>query len=355
MKLCFIIKHITVRAGTERAQVNLANALVARGHSVSIWSLYRGRESSGFPLASDVKVSYGLKRRLPFFLDYPLLMCAFALYVIRERPRWIICTDTNRLIVALLAVFVPGVQLAVWEHYAVGHSVTKARGRLARSLAVKLAKRIVTLTERDAAFYAERYAPSGQVLCIPNIVSRPEIGKTVRVREVLAVGRFTHQKGFDLLLDAWAVACRRLPEWSLRIVGGGELRDQLLLQAHKLGIEQSVTFTPYSDNPFALYAECGMFVLSSRFEGLPFVLIEAMVCGTPCISFDCPNGPRELIEPGVNGVLVPAEQVESLANAIVELGEHPELRQKLGDEAEHIAKRFSEASIAARWLEILCG
>lgn len=126
------------------------------------------------------------------------------------------------------------------------------------------------------------------------------------------------------------------------------------LQAHKLGIEQSVTFTPYSDNPFALYAECGIFVLSSRFEGLPFVLIEAMVCGTPCISFDCPNGPRELIDSGVNGILVPAEQVEALANAIIELGENPGLRQRLGDQAEHIAKQFSEASIAARWLEILC-
>ena len=355
MKICFIIHDVTVRSGTERAQANLANALTAIGNSISIWSMYGLGKSPGFPLAIGTDVSYGLRRALPLFLDYPWLMCSFALFAIRRHPHWIVCTDTNRLVVALLAAFVPGVRFAVWQHFALSHSVTKVRGWLARWLAAHLATRIVTLTERDEVLYAKLFAPFGTVTTIPNIVAPPAVGRAVRRREILALGRLVPQKGFDLLLEAWADASKRLPGWSLRVVGDGQMRDQLARLANTLRVEQSVIFAPFSENPFALYSECGVFVLSSRFEGMPFVLIEAMSCGSPCISFDCPNGPRELIEHGVNGILVPAERVDALSDAIVELGENPELRQRLGDAARKVAEQFSEDRIVARWHEVLYG
>lgn len=354
MKICFIIHDVTARAGSERAQANLANAFVARGESVSIWSCYGQGDPPGFSLVSNVEVSYGRRNALPCFLDYPWLMCAFALFTIRRRPQWIVCTDTNRLIVALLAVFVPGVRLAVWEHFALSHSITKGRGKLARRLAAILATHIVTLTERDTELYRELFSPSGKVTAIPNIVSLPTLENSVRSEEVLAVGRLVHQKGFDLLLESWSIAAKRLPGWSLRIVGDGQMREDLVRLARTLGIEQHVIFAPFSENPLSLYSKCGIFVLSSRFEGLPFVLIEAMVCGASCISFDCPNGPRELIQNGVNGILVPAERVADLAEAIVKLGEDPRLRQRFGDAARSMSEHFSEARIAARWQEVLC-
>jgi glycosyltransferase involved in cell wall biosynthesis len=354
MKICFIIHDMTLCAGTERAQANLANALAARGECVSIWSCYGRGNSSGFQLSNDVIVTHGSRRPLPWFLDYPWLMCHFAFFVIRSRPDWIICTDTNRLIVALLAALVPGVRLGVWEHYAISHSVTKARGRLSRRLAAALASATVMLAERDADLYAKLYAPCGPVTVVPNIVSAPALMRMPRQQEVLAIGRFDPQKGFDLLLEAWAKAINRLPGWSLHIVGEGEMRSQLLQQITYLGIEQHVRLTPFVQDPFQLYRECGIFVLSSRFEGLPFVLIEAMTQGTACISFNCPNGPAELIQDRINGLLIPPEHVEDLADAIVELAKDPGLRQKLGDAAQSVADSFSEARIAARWQEILC-
>jgi glycosyltransferase involved in cell wall biosynthesis len=354
MNICFIIHDVTVCGGTERAQTNLANALATPGGRITIWSCYGRGRPPGFRLSSGVRVKHGSERPLPWFLDYPWLICSFALFVIRSRPDWIICTDTNRLIVALLAAFVPGVRLAVWEHYAVSHSVTKARGRLARRLAAALASATVMLAERDAVLYAKLYAPSRPVTVIPNIVS-PSVLKIVpRRKEILAMGRLVPQKGFDLLLEAWARAIHRLPGWTLRIVGDGVMRGQLLQQIGCLGIEQYVTLAPFIQNPFPLYRECGMFVLSSRFEGLPFVLIEAMIQAAPCISFDCPNGPSEVIRDRINGLLIPPEHVQALADAIVELGENPDLRQTLGDAAQSIAGSFSEARIAARWQEVLC-
>jgi glycosyltransferase involved in cell wall biosynthesis len=355
MKICFIIHNVTARAGSERAQVSLANALSVRGESISIWSMYGLGKTPGFPLESRVSVSYDLKKPWPCFLDYPWLACAFAKHVFQLRPEWIVCTGANRLIVALLATFVPGVKLAVWEHFPVSNSVTRPRGRLARMIASLLASRIITLTKSDQDLYAALYAPAGTVSRIPNIVLSPGPNGAIRRKEVLAMGRLSNEKGFDLLLAAWSVASPKLPNWSLRVVGDGQLHEQLVRLASSLGIESSVTFAPFSDNPYSLYSACGIFVLSSRFEGLPFVLIEAMTCGAPCISFDCPNGPREVIRNGVNGLLIPAERVDALASAIVELGEDPVLRQKLGKAARGVSKPFSEPRIAARWHEVLYG
>lgn len=169
------------------------------------------------------------------------------------------------------------------------------------------------------------------------------------------MGRLAPQKGFDLLLEAWSIALKRLPDWSLRIVGDGQLRDQLVRQASTLGIETRVIFTPFSDDPFSLFSQCGIFVLSSRFEGLGLVLIEAMTCGAACISFDCPNGPREVIRNGVNGLLVPAERVDALASAMVILGENPMLRHRLGNAARSVSRKFSEPRVAARWHDVLYG
>jgi glycosyltransferase involved in cell wall biosynthesis len=218
-----------------------------------------------------------------------------------------------------------------------------------------VASRIVTLTKRDQDLYAVLYAPAGTVSRIPNIVHSPGSNNAVRREEVLAMGRLSPDKGFDLLLTAWSMAVERLPDWKLRIVGDGQLRDQLARQASTLGISTRVIFAPFSDDPFSLYSQCGIFVLSSRFEGLPFVLIEAMTCGAPCISFDCPNGPREVIRNNVNGLLVPAERVDALASAIVKLGEDPILRLRLGNAARGVSKPFSEQRVAARWHEVLYG
>jgi glycosyltransferase involved in cell wall biosynthesis len=355
MKICFIIHNVTARAGSERAQAHLVNALAARGESISVWSMYGAGMPPGFPMDCGVKVSYGLKKPWPFFLDYLWLACVFAVYVMRLRPEWIVCTGANRLIVALPEALAPGVKVVIWEKFPVSNSVTRPRGRLARWLGSVVASQIVTLTERDKELYRTLYAPAGAVSRIPNIIHSPGPSGAARRKEVLAMGRLSQEKGLDLLLAAWSIACQKLPDWTLRIVGDGQMREQLVHLASALGIETRVIFAPFSNDPFSLYSECGIFVLSSRFEGLPFVLIEAMTCGAPCISFDCPNGPREVIRNGVNGLLVPAEQVDALASAIVRLGEDPLLRHRLGSAARGVSKPFSEQRVTARWHEVLYG
>jgi glycosyltransferase involved in cell wall biosynthesis len=211
------------------------------------------------------------------------------------------------------------------------------------------------LTECDKDLYTALYAPPDKVVRIPNIVRTPGPTGAVRRKEILSMGRYSDEKGFDLLLEAWSLAACRLPDWSLCIVGEGKLHNQLMRQASKLGIEQSVTFAPFSNDPFTLFSECGIFVLSSRFEGLGLVLIEAMTCGAACISFDCPNGPREIIRNGIDGLLVPAERVQALADGLVRLGVDPELREKLGEAAQSVSTFYSEERVTASWHEVFYG
>lgn len=355
MRLCFLIHDISKPGGTERAQSNLANALAAHGFEVAIWSCYGAGQRPAFAIAEQVSVKFCSRRPVRGFVDYPWLILSFAWFVWRKRPDWVVCTDTNRILVALLAARIRRVRVAVWEHFALVHSMSKLRGRIARHIAARLASCAVTLTPRDERYYAEHLRPAGSVVSIPNVLRLPEQQPTERGYEILAAGRLTQQKGFDLLLNAWAKACKRLPEWSLRIAGEGELRADLEKQIHQLGLERRAILCGHSGDLFAQYSRCGIFVLSSRFEGLPSVLMEAMACGAACISFDCPNGPRELIRDGVNGVLVPAGDVDQLAETLVELAQQEQVRRRLGEAARGIALEFSEEKIVAQWQDVFYG
>ena len=121
---------------------------------------------------------------------------------------------------------------------------------------------------------------------------------------MLAVGRLQLQKGFDLLLQAWQSVLRQMPEARLRIVGGGPLGAELAALATTLGVAASVEFTAPTDRIEALYREAAVFVLSSRYEGMPLALLEAQALGVPAVAFDCPTGPREILSEAT-GVLVP--------------------------------------------------
>jgi glycosyltransferase involved in cell wall biosynthesis len=173
-----------------------------------------------------------------------------------------------------------------------------------------------------------------------------------RGKEILAIGRLSEQKGFDLLIDAWSKISNRLPDWFLRIVGEGEMRDKLIEQSKFLHLNHNFIISNYTNNPFQLYSSCGIFVLSSRYEGLPYVLIEAMMMGAPCVSFDCPNGPSELIQNGVNGVLVSPENVGKLAEALLEMANNRQKRIAIGDKAKGIESCFSPEIIVRSWEKI---
>ena len=223
---------------------------------------------------------------------------------------------------------------------------------------VRSVGQIVVLTEKDRQDWQQ--AGCTNVKCIPNPcaikyrVLSSEYG-VQSIKTLLGVGRLHEQKGFDMLLEAWNnvqrdnVQCTK--EWVLRIVGEGAQRAALEQQIKDLQLS-NVVLAGRVENVVEEYATASLFVLSSRYEGLPLALIEAMWCGVPCVSFDCPHGPAELLGDD-RGWLVPVSDVAGLAKQIAYAMNHSEEALERALRAQEYAyEKYSEANIMPQWVQL---
>jgi GalNAc-alpha-(1->4)-GalNAc-alpha-(1->3)-diNAcBac-PP-undecaprenol alpha-1,4-N-acetyl-D-galactosaminyltransferase len=168
-----------------------------------------------------------------------------------------------------------------------------------------------------------------------------------------SMGRLTDQKGFDLLLQAFAKIALNHPDWQLLILGDGELREELEDQKEQLGLTNQVFFLGRVSNPFAILQKSQLFVMSSRFEGFPMAHGEAMTCGLPVIATDCPSGPSELIRNGIDGILVPPDDPEKLAKVMDDLMSDEVKRQQLAQNTGAIFERFGLATVMKDWENLI--
>ena len=219
--------------------------------------------------------------------------------------------------------------------------------------AVKPLERLVVLTEADKAAWEK--AGCTNVTVIPNpcaINSRKSKVESRKTKTVLAVGRLHEQKGFDLLLQAWKPIEKTYSDWSLRIVGEGPKRAELEAQIESQGLKR-VVLAGATNNVLDEYEAASIFVLSSRYEGLPLALIEAMWSGLPCIAFDCPQGPAELLAED-RGWLVPNGDIAELTAQIAYALSHPEEALKCAQKAQIFAQTtYSEAAIMPQWVQLI--
>ena len=221
--------------------------------------------------------------------------------------------------------------------------------------AVKPLERLVVLTDADKAAWEKAGCTNVTVIPNPCILNNSpfSILHSQFPKTVLAVGRLHEQKGFDLLLQAWQPIEKHYPEYTLRIVGEGPKRAELEAQIENLHL-QHVTLAGRTENVAEEYAAASLFVLSSRYEGFSLVLAEAMWCGTPCVAFDCPQGPAELLADG-RGFLVENGNVEKLTQQIIYAISHPEEAAARAQKAQAFAQAtYSEAAIMPQWEKIIC-
>ena len=205
---------------------------------------------------------------------------------------------------------------------------------------------IVSLTKEDASYW-DIYTKNVKI--IPNILTiSPKRVNNYSNKRVIAAGRFSHQKGFDLLLEAWHLINKKHTDWNLYIFGNGDrLPYQTIVNQYKMNF--NVHLLPATDDIVEEYSKSSIFVMSSRFEGFGLVLAEAMSCGLPCISFDCPYGPRDIITDREDGILVENGNVELLAQQLELLMSKPSLRQNMGLKAAKNIARYKPESIMNQW------
>jgi len=172
-------------------------------------------------------------------------------------------------------------------------------------------------------------------------------------RVAMAMGRLVEQKGFDLLLQAFSRVAAGNPAWRLVIVGDGPARSPLCALAAELGVSDRVSFAGRVHNPQGWLHSADLFVLSSRYEGFPNALLEAMACGVACVSFDCQSGPADIIRPEINGLLVPPEDISALANALDRLMKSDAERSRLASRAQDVLERFGVDRVMGAWDELI--
>ena len=246
-------------------------------------------------------------------------------------------------------------------HYSKDYRLRSARGLFEKTMAVLgnfadyrinilSYDRIVLLTNEDVRLH---WRPNRKLTVIPNPVTTSTTSlSSLQNKTAIAVGRLVYPKNFESLIRAWSIVSQQHDDWRLEIWGEGDLRKSLQEQIDHNQLDNTILLKGYTDDIFSKYSEASFLVCSSLFEGFGLMMLEAMFSGLPIISYDCPCGPRELIQDNKNGFLVQPGDEKMLAKQICRLIEDENLRQRMGATAYEVAKGFSIEKITDQWMAL---
>jgi len=343
--------------GAERVLSTLASSWASRGYQVHLVTLEGAEAGSHYPLDPAV-IRHGESLMAPASGWWNGIQNNLRRVVrLRERIRNIrpdvvlSFMDATSLLVLLAGIGL-NAPIVVSERTDPMTSTLGRARRLLRRVLYPRAAMLVVQTSRARQYFA--WMPDAHVRIIPNGVRIPdEVEDPIGGLRFVAMGRLSREKGFDVLLQAFERLHRRHPDVHLVILGEGRDRPSLEQLRETLGLTEVVKMAGVVENPYAVMAGALGFVLSSRREGFPNALLEAMALGLPVIATDCPCGPAEILEAGEDGLLIPPESVSALADAMIRLVEEESLRIRLGRQARKSVERFLPERIQTLWDEAL--
>jgi glycosyltransferase involved in cell wall biosynthesis len=357
--------------GAERVASTLVNAWAKRGDTVTLVLTFSGRGACFYPLADGVRLIYladlaGPNRR--GVRGYAARLSALRALIRNCEPDVVISFLTNVNLAAILASAGLRVPVIVCEHNDPSADGRSRFWRVACRLAYPHASLVTLLTESAAARFRQTVPSVRRVAVMPNPLPRelfemsgaPLVSDggylsaaTDRPRRLVSVGRLHEQKQYDVLIAAFASLAGAFAQWELWIWGDGPERAELEAQIAAAGLSGRVFLPGKTASPWTEMARSDVFALSSRFEGLPMALMEAMGLGVATIALDCRSGPRELMRNGIDGLLVPAGDMHALEQGLRRLFADDTLRAELGRRAAHsIRERYSVDAVLRLWDEL---
>ena len=347
-----IIGDITLSAGTERAVTNLSNNFSSNGHKVRIISIYSKEGSPYYELNENIEVIHhdaDLRSNIVLrFYDYLDLAKNIKKYFSSGE---VIIGTTHAL--NCMITFLPknkGYKLIGCEH--MGYWATTKSTRILRKLRYPKLDAVVLLTQDDKIEYEKHISSIKLCEVIPNQFSFfPETNNLKRKKQVLAVGRLEMQKGFDILLNDLHDLIKANSDWTFKIIGNGSMQAELLnlIEKHQLTNVLVATPTSQIENEFL---ESSIYLMTSRHEGLPMVLLEAKACGLPIVSYNCPTGPKDLIFKN-DGFLVEMGNNRELSKSLQKLIDSESLRNEMGANARVNVNEFSPKKVYKFWENLL--
>ena len=359
MKLCMVAASLA-GGGAERALLDTAALLSERGHHVTVLT-FESPMSDAYPVPAGLsRVALGVPgqsgNRLRGILNNLRRISNLRAEVRRLRPDVVVSYLTRANIICLLALLGTGRPVVATEHNVttLNDAPMQTVWRTLRRLLYPLMAQVVVVSKGLARQYA--WLRADKVSVIYNFLpasraSEPEPFSFLAddVRYIVGMGRLEPEKGFDRLIKAFHLIEKDCPGWKLIIAGEGSLRAELTQLIASLGLKGRIELPGRVSSPGALFRRCDLFCLSSESEGFGLVLVEAMAAGLAVISFDCDFGPREIITPGVSGILVPAGDTAALSRAIANLVKNDERRTRLARQGLESVGRFAPDEILNRW------
>ncbi len=346
--------------GAERVISIMANYWAGKGRDVTVITL-ASEEKDVYHLDERVRrAAFDLEKKSQGAWDALKNNLQRILYLRKtlraSRPDVVIGFSEHMSVMMLLATLGLSIPVIVFEHTDPRQAPLDRFWGFLRRWSYFRAKGIVLLTEELKGVAAQNW-PEKLLHVIPNPAVVVESNKDapppfeLPPRFIVAMGRLVPLKGFDMLLEAFS-RCER-DDWSLVILGEGEDRPRLEHLVKKFNLEQRTLLPGRVAEPSLILRRAGIFVLSSRYEGFPMALVEAMACGVAVLSFDCPTGPSDIIRDGEDGILVPPEDISALTGAMTWLMDDERQRHRLATRAPEVMERFCVEKVMDQWDALL--
>lgn len=360
MKLAFLFGTMH-RGGAERVIASLSNTYCAKGDEITIITL--DNAPAGYALDERVQhvrldLAGNSKNKLEALARNLKILCRLRKEILRNGYDAVITFELRFAVLLQYAMpFARPCKIITSER---ANPNVRRLGRLEKAQYDRMLPKVdgfIFQTERVSRCYSEKLRQIGTVIhngVFPEILPESHGDfATRRSKDICAVGRLDYQKGYDILLQAFVQFRRTHPEHHLHIYGEGGARKAIERQIGELGLQEAVTLHGSVSDVMFRVVDAGMFVLPSRFEGMPNALMEAMACGLPCVAADCDFGPGELIRDGENGLLVPVEDPAALAEAMGRIANDESFARKLSENACSIRVTHSGDRIAQQYYEYI--
>lgn len=366
MKIIYCIAGTCHSGGMERVLANKANYLTGHGYEVVIVTTDQQGLPPFFPLAEQIRcidlgINYEENNGKSFankLLHYPLKQYRhqkrLAAILEQEKPDVTIsmfCNDAG-----FITRINDGSKKVLEIHFSKFKRLQYNRKGLWRladlwrsrqdEKTVRRFDKFVVLTEEDKGYWGN--LPNITVIPNANTFATSQAA-ALENKKVIAIGRYTYQKGFERLIEAWNILSPGFPGWKLDIIGNGEERDKLQDLIHAYHLDGQVTLVSPTKSIDKVYLDASVLVMSSRYEGLPMVLLEAQAFGLPIVSFACKCGPKDIVANGETGFLVEENDIEGLARQLVKVMKDKNLRKQMGRKAKEASLRYAEDAVMAKW------